>query len=218
MGNVYVNDWNGYPGGIYRTFDNALESMAIHAVYKGVEGYAKHEADLKDEIEELVKLGIGGSRIDRHLYSIVTSGNYEFFSISSHDIDVRPGYSAEVATIVSSEIGNPKWAVQKALFDFATLNFDDIDSLTDLLYAKVEEQVENALRDHRDADAALRALTVTTPTFAEHLDGVLIPSEVTDAASILEALPERAVEVFQELAARAYPEAFEPEAQTPGQA
>ncbi len=215
MGIVFVNDWNGYRGGIYRTFENALESMAIGAVYKGIDGYAKHDADLESEIEQLVELGIGGSRLDRHLYSIMTHGNFEFFSINTHDIDVTPGYSPEITAVVSSDAKDPAWEIQRALFDFATNNFDEIEDLTEALFRRVDSKISDALNEADDVEAAFKTIMSSESPFADEIRKRLAPEGKVDAAGFLDSLPHNAIDLFKELATKAYPESFETEIPSP---
>lgn len=215
MSDVYVVDWNGYSGGIFRWLEQAVESLAHTAVWKGIEGFQTYMEGFDKEIEPLVKLGVGGTRLDHHLYAIMTSEHMDHFVIAAQDIDVKPGFSPTIKTILSDEMESPCWMIQKALYDFATNNFDDIETLTEKLYTDIEHQVETAKSEARDLDHAVRILTEREIVFVSGMDRELEKGSGDDAESFLDNLPERAVYVFNDLARQAFPEAFEDDAPTP---
>ncbi|NTF18031.1 hypothetical protein G6L37_06410 [Agrobacterium rubi] len=209
MADVYVVDWNGYSGGIYRTLEVAVESLAHTALWKGDEGFQVYMEAFSKDIEPLVKLGVGGTRLDHHLYAIMTSEHMNHFVIAAQDIDVRPGFSPSIKTLLSDEMESPYWMIQKALYDFATNNFDDIDTLKDKLYTDIEHQVETTKAEARDPDHAVRKLTDRDLVFVSGLDREIEKGSGDDAESFLSNLPERALYVFEDLARQAFPDAFE---------
>lgn len=215
MGNVYVAEWNAYPGGIFRTLDVAVESLAIGAVHRGIDGYADYLASFDRDIEPLVKVGVGGSRVEHHLYAIMTSDHMDWFAVNTQDIDVKAGYSPKVETILSSEMNAPSWALQQALYDFATDNFDDVDALAEKLYSEVWQMVENVRSEAVDAEAAVKVLANSGSVLMSNLDRELEPASGQSAEIFLETLPDRAVTAFRNLAQQAFPQAFEVEAPAP---
>jgi len=215
MGNVYVAEWNAYPGGIFRTLDVAVESLAIGAVHRGIDGYADYLAGFDRDIEPLVKLGVGGSRVEHHLYAIMTSDHMDWFAVYTQDIDVKAGYSPKVDTVLSSEMNAPSWALQQALYDFATDNFDDVDALSEKLYSDVWQMVENVRSETDDADAAMKVLANSGSVLMSDVGREMEMATGQNAEIYLETLPDRAVTAFRDIAVQAFPHAFEDEAPAP---
>jgi hypothetical protein len=205
MSIVYVNDWNGYNGGIFDTFENAAEGMAILAVGKGVEGHEEAIEGIEYLTRPLADVGFGGTRHDRNLYLAFTAES-EMFSIHTHDTATRPGHSSRSVVMFCDDMASPAWAVQKALFDFSTEDYLDGDEVRENLVSTLEDQI---LKIRNDTKSPAEALAIVRGSdlsnFATAVYAQLFECGPTDPAAILDSLPVRAGEVFDEIIAKAFP-------------
>lgn len=210
MSIVFVNDWNGYNGGIFDTFDNALEDMAILAFDKGVEGHQDHTEDFSYILKPLQDIGFGGTVNDRNLYTVVTSPNYSVFSIIAHDTKTRPGHTAKTEVIVGDRMIDPAWLVQKALFEYASEDYVGPEATREALMEDVEVQIDKAFDMADTPEQALAILRgaerLHWPRLAEAVHKELFSDAIDDPEEFLGSLPERAAEVFDGIVAKAFPD------------
>jgi hypothetical protein len=206
MSIVFVNDWNGYGGGIFDTFENALEDMAILAFDKGTEGHKDHTEDFAYLLKPLQDVGFGGTANDRNLYTVVTSPNYSTFSIVAHDTKTRPGHTAKTVTLVGDRMIDPAWLIQKSLFEYASEDYVGPEGVREALMEDVDVLVDRAF-DRTDSPAealaAIRGTGLTGLAAAVHKE--LFPADIEDPAEFLDTLPERAAEIFDGIVAKAFP-------------
>jgi hypothetical protein len=205
MSIVFVNDWNGYGGGIFDTFENALEDMAILALDGGTERHQDHAEDFGYLVKPLQDIGFGGNRNDRNLYAIVKSESYEHFSIQSYDTSTRPGHVARTSTLASERMIHPAWAVQKALYDCVA---DEVLTRTirEELVGEVRDMVARATADDASPEEALAVVRGTgIPALATAVHRELFPATVENPLAFLHELGDRAGDVFDEIVTKAFP-------------
>lgn len=207
MSIVFVNDWNGYGGGIFDTFENALEDMAILAVAGGIEAHEERIESIEYLAKPLTEIGFGGTRQDRNLYAIVSADlNTEMFSIRTHDTKTRPGHSSRTKVMINDDMKDPVWAVQKALFDFSSEDYTDGSGLRDELVASVEELVWTVRMEAKSPEDAIANLRGTgVPNLASAVHARLFEADISDATEFLDSLPERAGDLFAEIVVKAFP-------------
>lgn len=207
MSIVFVNDWNGYSGGIFDTFENALEDMAIQAVGRGVEGHAERLDEIEGLAAELAAVGFAGSRLDRNLYAIFSADlNTEMFSIRTHDTSTKPGSISKSLVMMDDELASPGWLVQKALFDFASENYVDGSSFQEDIMSVLEDHIWKIRHESKSPEAALEAVRGNgLANFASAIHARLFDADTSDASAFLESLPARAADLFAEVGAKAFP-------------
>jgi hypothetical protein len=205
MSIVYVNDWNGYGGGIFGSFEDALEEMAIFAVGKGIEKHQEEIEDLEYLAEPLAAIGFGGSRADRNLYLLVTSEiDTEMYSIRTHDTKTRPGHSSQTITMVSDEMFHPAFEIQKALYELAGSDLGDIDAIKDRLVALFEEKIADVMDGNAPAAALDKLRGNGIPNFASAIGERLFEGVTEDPSTFLDSLPQRAGDLFTEIAGKVF--------------
>lgn len=207
MSIVFVNDWNGYGAGIFDTFDNALEDMAIMAVNRGVEGHAERLEEIEYMAKPLAEIGFAGSWLDRNLYAIFSADlDIEMFSIRSHDTSTRPGKISKSLLMMDEELASPAWIVQKALFDFGSDNFVDGSGIQDEIMSTLEEHVWKIRHESKSPEDALATVRGNgLPNFASAIHARLFDDGTSDAEAFLDNLPARAADLFAEIGAKAFP-------------
>ncbi len=207
MSIVFVNDWNGYGGGIFDTLENALEDMAIMAVSRGVEGHEERLEEIEYLAKPLAEIGFGGTRQERNLYAIFSADlDIEMFSIRTHDTTTRPGNTSKSMVMIDDDMKNPVWAVQKALFDFSSENYVDASGCQEELVSAIEDQVWRVREDAKSPEDALATLRGNgIPNLASAVHARLFSGEASDASEFLDSLPERAGELFAEVVVKAFP-------------
>ena len=204
MSIVYVNDWNGYGGGIFDSFEDALEEMAIFAVGKGIEKHQEELEDLEYLAEPLAAVGFGGSRADRNLYLLVTSEiDTEMYSIRTHDTKTRPGRSSQTICLVDDEMFCPAFEIQKALYELAGSDLGDIDAIKDRLVSLFEEKMAD-VDGNSPAEVIGKLRGNGIPNFASAIGERLFEGVTEDPSTFLEGLPQRAGELFTEIAGKVF--------------
>lgn len=207
MSIVFVNDWNGYGGGIFDTFDNALEDMAIMAVGRGVEGHAERLEEIEYLAKPLADIGFAGSRQDRNLYAIFSADlDTEMFSIRTHDTSTRPGSVSKSLVMMDDDLASPAWLVQKALFDFSSENYVDGSGFQDDMISVIEDHIWKICHESKSPEDALAAVRGNgLPNFASAIHARLFDADTSDASAFLESLPARAADLFVEIGTKAFP-------------
>jgi hypothetical protein len=195
MSIVYVNNWNGYNGGIFSKVEDAIEDMAIMAIGGGIEAH-------KDWIEdfELNARGLGqfaGNRNDWNHYAIVNS-DQEMYTISTHDTETRPGRSSPSVVVLDDTMVHPAWAVQKALYDYIDTDWTD-EHIREMLEDAITEQVETARHETNTPEAALAMLRGNWSTFGNAVHSKLFEGADKDPGVFMAQLPQRALEIYEEI-------------------
>lgn len=205
---VYVNDWNGYQHGVFWNLERALHDLAIAAHGKGGAGYNLREVQFESETKELFASGVGGTRSDQHLYEIVNSDYLEYFTVTPHNTDAPAGNSTVCGPSISDDTLNVAWKVQKALYDYATGNFEDYEGLCHALRDDVENTVERAVKEADGNHTAAFGVIAPKGHIGSHIAPLLQPPEGVDLPDHVAGISEFAGDLFERLVSQAYPLEF----------
>lgn len=203
-GIVFVNDWNGFGGGIFASFEDALEDIAIIAVGDGVEGHEERLEAIEYLAKPLADLGFGGRRLEHNLYAIV-SAEWRTFSIRTHDTGTRPGTESKTRLLVHNDMVYPAWAVQKALYDFSQENYVNGETIREEMVSTLENQILKIRQNSKSPEEALeKVVGIGIPNLAPKIHGLLFAGDISDPEAFLEDLPERAGTLFMGILGKAY--------------
>lgn len=200
---VYQSVLNGYPAGIRSAAFIAVRSLAMTAEGRCIPDYASYIQSLITETESLEAVGFGGTESDLDLY-LLKCGDHESYDVVMHDVSLDAGKDSVIGTLLGDETFIPGAVIQCALYDYAIEGHD-----LDHLQARIEEEFRAAIDPDVTEDEARAAIADLREAgggiFAKNVTMKLF-SYTGSSADFLAALPDAAVELFTDIATRAYPE------------